>query len=161
MGILQLHSLSISSLLKFINASVKRFHFVLLLHEFRSRFSEQVICIPIEKRFSNTCRVRESEERFVVVMSSGQIRPCRKMCLVSTDSGLKTLRQVSLFLSDLEMNWTSSLLVPSDKLAIVLHLLHAPVGTVAKPTEHEVAHRRSPIPGTVSRCFPLNRRLTL
>ena len=28
------------------------------------------------------------------------------MCLDSTYSGLKTLRQVSLYLSDLEMNWT-------------------------------------------------------
>ena len=30
-----------------------------------------------------------------------------------------------------------------------------------KPAEHEVAHRLSPIPGAVSRCFPLNRSLTL
>ena len=57
------------------------------------------------------------------------------------------MRQVSLYLSDLEMNWTSSFLVQSDKLAIVLHLLLAPVGTAVKPAEHEVAHRPSPIPG--------------
>ena len=57
----------------------------------------------------------------------------RKMCLDSTFFGLKTMRQVSLYLSDLEMNWTSSFLVQSDKLAIVLHLLLAPVGTVVKP----------------------------
>ena len=44
------------------------------------------------------------------------------------------------------MNWTSSFLIQSDKLAIVLHLLLAPVGTVVKPAEHEVAHRLSPIP---------------
>ena len=59
------------------------------------------------------------------------------------------------------MNWTSSFPVQSDKLAIVLHLLLTPVSTVVKPTEHEVAHRPSPIPGAVSRCFPLNRGSTL
>ena len=53
------------------------------------------------------------------------------MCLDSTSSGLKTLRQDSLYLSDVEMNGTSSFLVQSDKLAIVLHLLLAPVGTVS------------------------------
>ena len=68
------------------------------------------------------------------------------MCLDSTFS-VKTLRQVSLYLSDLEMNWTSSFLVQSDKLTIVLHLLLAPVGTVVKPAEHEVVRRPSPIPG--------------
>ena len=59
------------------------------------------------------------------------------------------------------MNWTSSFLVQSDKLAIVPHLLLAPVGTVVKPQEHEVAHRLRPILGAVSRCFPLNRWSTL
>ena len=38
------------------------------------------------------------------------------------------MRQISLYLSDLEMNWTSGILAQSDKLAIVLHLLLAPVG---------------------------------
>ena len=70
-------------------------------------------------------------------------------------------RQVSLYLSDLEMKWTSSFLVQSDKLAIVLHLLLAPVSTVVKPAEHEVAHRLNPSLGVVSRCFPQNRRSTL
>ena len=69
------------------------------------------------------------------------------MCLDSTNSGLKTLRQVSLYLPDLEMNWTTSFLVQSVKLATVLHLLLAPVGTVVKPTEHEVVRRLSQIPG--------------
>ena len=41
MGVLQFQSLSINLLLKFTYASVKRFHFVFLLHEFRSRFSKQ------------------------------------------------------------------------------------------------------------------------
>ena len=72
-----------------------------------------------------------------------KIRHYREMCLDSTYSGLKTLRQVSLYLSDLERNCTSSFLVQSDKLAIVLHLLLAPVGTVVKPAEHEFAHRPS------------------
>ena len=82
------------------------------------------------------------------------------MCLDSTYSGLRTLRQVSLYLSDLEMNWTSSFLVQSDKLSIVLHLLLALVSTVVKPAEHEVVRRPSPILGA-SRCFPLSHRLTL
>ena len=71
------------------------------------------------------------------------------------------MRQVSLYLSDLEMNWTSSFLFQNDILAIVLHLLLVPVGTVVKPVEHEVAHRPSPILVVVSRCFPLNRKSTL
>ena len=74
---------------------------------------------------------------------------------------LEKHRQVSLHLSDLEMNWTSSFLVQSDKLAIVLHLLLATVATVVKPAEHEVPHRLSPCPGAVPRCFPQNRRSTL
>ena len=82
------------------------------------------------------------------------------MCLDSTYFGLKTMRQVSLCISDLEMNWTSSFLVQSDKLAIVLHLLLASVGTAVKPAEHEVVRRLSPILGA-SRCFPLSHRLTL
>ena len=57
-----------------------------------------------------------------------------------------------MYLSDLEMNLTSSFLVQSDKLAIVLHLLLAPVGTVVKPAEHEVIRHQSPILGA-SRCF--------
>ena len=83
------------------------------------------------------------------------------MRLASTFSGLKTMRQVSLYLSDLEMNWASSFLVQSDKLAIVLRLLLAPAGTVVKPAEHAVVRRLCPIPGAVSRCFPLRHRLTL
>ena len=44
------------------------------------------------------------------------------------------------------MNWTSSFLFQSDKLAIVLHLLLAPASTVTRPAEHEFAHRPSPSP---------------
>ena len=58
------------------------------------------------------------------------------------------------------MNWTSSFLVQSDKLAIVLHLLLAPVSTVVKVAEHEVARRLGPSPGAVSRCSQQNRRST-
>ena len=63
------------------------------------------------------------------------------MCLDSTYSDLKTLRQVSLYrqASDLEMNWTQSLLAQSDKLVIVLHLLLASVCTV----EYECVRRPS------------------
>ena len=55
------------------------------------------------------------------------------------------------------MNWTSSFLVQSDKLAIILHFLLAPVSTVVKPAEHEVVRRLSPSLGVVSRCFLQNR----
>ena len=57
------------------------------------------------------------------------------------------MRQVSLCLSDLDMTWTSSFLVQSDELAIVLHLLLAPAGTVVRPAGYEVARRLCPIPG--------------
>ena len=56
---------NISLLMKFTNASVKRFHFVFLLHEFRSHFSKQTISVFIKKRFRNICGDRESDERFI------------------------------------------------------------------------------------------------
>ena len=67
------------------------------------------------------------------------------MRLDSTYSDAKTMLQVLLCqqISDLEMDWTSSFLVQSDKLAIGPHLLLAPVGTVVKPAEHEVVRRLS------------------
>ena len=65
MGVLQFQSLSIGLLLKFTHASVKRFHFVFLLHKFRSRFSKEMISSSITKRFHNICRVGESDERFI------------------------------------------------------------------------------------------------
>ena len=77
----------------------------------------------------------------------------RKLCLDSTYFGLKTMRQVPLYLSGLAMNWTSSFLVHSDTLAIVLHLLLAPVGTVVKPAEHQVVRRLSPTPGRCRDAF--------
>ena len=76
-----------------------------------------------------------------------KFRLFRKMCLDSTYLGFKTMRQISLYLLDLEMNWTSSMLVQSDKLAIVLHLFLAPVGAVVKQAEHEVVCHQSPILG--------------
>ena len=114
------------------------------LHEFRSSFSKQVISVPIKKRFRNICRVRESEGRFIPQKKTVDVlreNPlCRKTFLDSNYFCSKTTRQVSLYVSDLEMNWTSSFLVQSDKLAIVLRLLLAPVSTVVKPAVHEVAH---------------------
>ena len=71
-------------------------------------------------------------------MSKGKIFSIGKRFLTQQFL-LEKQRQVSLYLTDLEMNWTSSFLVQSDKLAIVLHLL----------------------PEAVSRCFPQNRRSTL
>ena len=47
------------------------------------------------------------------------------------------MHPVSPYLSDPEMNWTSSFLLQSDKLAIVPHLPLALVGTVGKPAEDE------------------------
>ena len=43
---------------------------------------------------------------------------------------------------------------------IVAHFLLTPVGIVAKPAEHEFAHRPSPSPEAVSRCSQQNRRST-
>ena len=77
MGVLQFQSLSMSLLLKLIDTIVKRFHFLFLLHKFRSRLSKQVISFSIKKRFRNICRVRESENRFItprkLLMSSGKL----------------------------------------------------------------------------------------
>ena len=53
------------------------------------------------------------------------------------------MRQISLYLSDLEMNWTSNFLVRSDKLVIVLQLLLAPVSTVVNPIDHDIAMVRA------------------
>ena len=65
MGILQLQPLSTSLLLKSTNFVFQRFHFALLLHEFRSRFNKQMISIPIKQRSCNICWNRESDKRFV------------------------------------------------------------------------------------------------
>ena len=117
-----------------------------------------MISVPIKKRFRNFCRVYE--ERFVApknLIAVLRENPLyRKTFLDSTDVGLKTVRPVSLCLSDLEVNWTSSSLVQSDKLVTVLHLLFAPVRTVVKP-----AHGLRPIPEAASRRFPLSHRLML
>ena len=114
MGVLQLQPLSTSLLLKFDNTSVKRFHFVFQLHESRSRFSKHIISVPIKRSFRNICGVRESEERFTYSQTPVDVlkeNPLYlKKCLDSTYSGLKSTRQVSLYLSDLQMNWTSSFL---------------------------------------------------
>ena len=66
-----------------------------------------------------------------------------------------------MYLSHLEMNWTSSFLVQGDKLAIVPHLLLALVRKVVKPAEHEFARLPSPSPEAVSRFSQQNRRSTL
>ena len=101
--------------LKFANASVKSLQFPFLLHEFRSRFSKHVISITIKKRFRSIYRIRESEERFVAPKKTVDVIRenllHRKMFLDSNYLCLKTKRQVSLYLSDAEMNWTSSFLV--------------------------------------------------
>ena len=131
--------------LKFTNASVKRIHFTFLLHEFRSRFSKQVISVSDKKKFRNICRVRESgkvrcSQKPVDVLRENLLY--RKTFLDSAYFCLKTKRQVSLYLSDREMNCTSSFDVQSNKLATSPHLLL----TVLKPPEHEIAHRLSPSP---------------
>ena len=101
-----------SLLLKFTNASVKRIHVTFLLQEFTSCFSKQEISITIKKRFRRIYWITESRESFffshkpVVVFRKSLLY--RKTFLDSTCFGLKTTRQVSLYLSDREMNWTSS-----------------------------------------------------
>ena len=84
--------------------------------------------------------VRCSQKRVDVLR---KIRQYRQRCLDSTCCGLRTLRQVSLNLSDLEMSGHQFFFVQSVKLAIVLNLLLAPVGAVVKQAEHEVVHRLS------------------
>ena len=48
------------------------------------------------------------------------------------------------------MNWTSSFLSKSDKLAMVPHLPVAPGGAVGKPAEHESGHGPSPSPAKIA-----------
>ena len=116
-----------------------------------------MISVSIKKRFRNICGVRESEEKFITPKKPIDVLKKNpfywKMFLASTCSGLITMRQVSVYLSDLEMNWTSSFLVQRDKLAIVVHLLLASVGTVVKPVDHEVTRRPSPIQGRCRDAF--------
>ena len=59
------------------------------------------------------------------------------------------------------MNWTSSFLPQSEKLAIGPHLLLAPACTVAKPAEHGVVRHESPTHEGVSQCSQQNLRSTL
>ena len=160
MGVFQFQPLRISFPLKFTNATVKSGYFTFLLHEFRSRSSKHVISMTIKKRVRSVYRIRESKERFVapknlLMTSQGKIFSIGKRFMI------QPTRKVSMNLSDLEMNWTSSFLVQSDKLVIVLHLLLAPLYTVVKPAEREFAHRRSPSLEVVSRCSQQNRRSTL
>ena len=70
-------------------------------------------------------------------------------------------RKVSLYLSDLEMNWTSSFLVQRDKLAIVLHLLLATVGTGWSQQSTKLLIVQVRAPGRCRDAFPQNRRSTL
>ena len=79
-------------------------------------------------------------------------------CISCATEKTCTTHRVCPYLADPEMNWTSSFLLKSDKLAMVPHLPVAPGGTVEKPAEHESGHRPSPSPEEVSRCFPQNRR---
>ena len=110
-----------------------------------------MISVPIKKRFRNIGWVRESDKKYIapknLLMSYRKIFSFGKRLSIQPYFGSKTTRQVSLYSSDLEINWTSSFVVQIDKLAIFLHLLLAPEGTVVKPAEHEVAHCLSPIPG--------------
>ena len=161
-GVLQIQPQRLSLPLKFTDASVRRINFTFLLHEFKSRFSKHVISITLKKRCRRIYRIWESEERFVCSQKPVDVSGVnRKTFLDSTCPGLKTMRQVSLYLPDLEMNWTSSFLVQSDRLAIVLHLLLGRVFAVVKPAEHEFAHRPRQSPEAVSRCSKQNRRSTL
>ena len=67
-------------------------------------------------------------------------------CISCATENTYTTHRVSPYLADPEMNWTSSFLVQSDKLAVVPHLPLAPGGTVGKPAEHESRHRPGPSP---------------
>ena len=86
MGVLQFQSLSMSFRLKLIVTCVKRFHFEFLPHEFRSRFSKQVLSVSIKERSRNICQVRESENRFItpknLLMFSGKLVSIGKCVLI-------------------------------------------------------------------------------
>ena len=119
--------------------------------------SKQMISVSIKKRFRNICQVRESDERFCCTQKLVDVlwkNPLyRKLILDSTYNGLKNNATGFLYLSDLEMNWTSSFLVLSDKLALVLHLLLAPEGTVVKPAGHEVVRHQIRLLGRCRHAF--------
>ena len=146
MGVLQFQSLRISLLPMLTNTIVKRFHLMFLLHQFGSCLGEQVIPVSIKKRFRNFRGARISENRFIACsLKHQQVALSRKTRLDSTFSNVKTMQQVSVcpWKSDLETNWTSSLLLQSDKLAILPHLLLAPMNTVVKPAEHDFVRCKS------------------
>ena len=64
MDVLQFQSLSMSLLLDLIDTIVKRFHFVFLLHEFKSRFSKQVISVPSRRDFATFAGLENLMKRF-------------------------------------------------------------------------------------------------
>ena len=117
MGVLQFQSLSKSLLLKLIDTTVKRFHLMFLLHNFRPFLMKQMIFVPIKKRFPNICRVSKSKNRmnttlevvswFVPSVSFGKSVWLDSQWHENTASGFLKLR-------DLEKNFTSSSLVLSD-----------------------------------------------
>ena len=120
-------------LLKLISTIVKRFHFVFLLHQFRSRLSrpndlyfhqeeisatfaglEDLKFDPLLPETSTGCSVSLSLGKCVLIRPTLTCKQCYRFPNATQ-------------ISDLEMNWTSSFLFQSDKLAIVPHLLPAPV----------------------------------
>ena len=104
-----------------------------LLQKFRPRLIKQMILVSIKKRFPNICWVSNSKKQNEHHSRNGfPIRYFglfRKTCSDSIQCGMKTLRQVSLELPDLEKNLTSSFLALSDKLVLGVHVLLASVHT--------------------------------
>ena len=79
----------------------------------------------------------------------------RKMGLHSTYSGFRTLRQVSLYLSGLEMNWASSFLVRTcDRSALVPRSCRYS-GEASRARSRSSSKSDS----GASRCSPLSHRL--
>ena len=111
-GVLQFQSLSTSLLLKLIDTIVERFHFEFLLHQSRSRLSEQVISISLKKKdfatFAGLASLKT--DSIPLTTSTG--------CSLSPIlSDVRAMPQVSRCRrsSDFEMNLTSNLIFQSDK----------------------------------------------
>ena len=109
-----------------------------------SDLASAIKCSLLPSR-KDLCRLRESDERLITprIMLMSQMK----------------IFAIGTILDSTCFSWNQSEV--SLLLSIVLHLLLAPVGTVVKPAEHEVAHRPSPSSEAVSRCSPQNRKSTL
>ena len=120
MGVLQIQSLSTGFLLKITSTIVERFHF-LLLHQFSSCLSKQVISISFKKRFCNIRWVSISKNRFIRTQNISKVALFLKIRHVPIFFDVRAMPQVSLYRwsADFEMILTANILFQSDKFVIV------------------------------------------